>query len=469
MSIKKLDRKRKRPYKKDAGNPSESKHKIKRTGQIAIGFLLWAAFVVAITVVIFARPKLDTWDWYAFGVGMAVLAGVATWLSIGKVLHQIILQPIEFALLLAGRKIAAEIQKKRAKPEEKAILQKPRVAKQSLDVAEIHPSILRSPGSALVGYDKRRKPIIVDFGDNRHTLIGASTGGGKTTLLRSLLVQWLNRPTPPEIWLIDIKGHPEDALRRFSPLVHYVFGADAAMSALQSIHRIMQNRNETGKSIPPIIVVVDELAMLTDHESSDTKRAARVWLAQLVKQARSAHINLVFATQSPRFDIVPTPIRYNMTRKVLLVADSSDHAKSVLNERPSKSAMPRNPGEFILKELGMRAGKTILSDIGEIDDLVAQKLADIKDPRIKLWQIVSAGKSVGNRAPGINSLKDDLDDWSQQGIMYAYRNFAAAGVLTATNGGRAYLITVPFVDGVRKLQEFIEAEEWQQEPGPVRS
>ncbi|MGD9530406.1 MAG: FtsK/SpoIIIE domain-containing protein [Dehalococcoidia bacterium] len=63
--------------------------------------------------------------------------------------------------------------------------------------------------------------------------------------------------------------------------------------------------------LAPVVALVDELQVYTEHEDKETREAFGTVLADLVRRGRSAGIILIFATQKPDAKAIPTAITDN--------------------------------------------------------------------------------------------------------------------------------------------------------------
>lgn len=146
--------------------------------------------------------------------------------------------------------------------------------------------------------------ITVDLADIPHILIGGITGGGKSNIIHVIVNSLLHLPVPPQTVLIDLKMSEYNYLENH---VMVVTDQDSARKTLSSLVNEMRNRQRTLKSakcvniakynarydpLPYIVLVIDELAELTDEDSQDD-------VETLLRLCRSSGICIVSATQRP--------------------------------------------------------------------------------------------------------------------------------------------------------------------------
>lgn len=350
---------------------------------------------------------------------------------------------------------------------------RPKVAKRVSDIVSVHKL---KPFEVVLGFSGPR-PIKVDF-KKHHTLIGSTTGGGKTNLLNAILIQLFGKgkrfSEDSEVYLIDLKGDENDCLAMWRPLLagYAEFDENEIDNAIRLLLLIL-DRMENGSENKHIILVIDEVAMLTSQSSDrgQMKTATRI-LTRVLSQLRSRG-TVIMAVQHPRYDVVPTPIRSNADRKIMLPVDGRDHARVVLGGmRPNDSELPERPGEFLLKEPGRRGltrGQAMLVELpSEIDQTVFANIEDhLSDQRLKLFHDIVAGKVTGAPIDGVVKVAKTRKDFTQGGVQTAYRNYALAGALSAPERrGQSYVLAVDYHQALSLLKEYISKGNWMQQPDP---
>ena len=125
------------------------------------------------------------------------------------------------------------------------------------------------PFCAVLGIDEGGAPLLVrlDSPDVAHLLLAGTTGSGKTVLLRTLLTSLAmhNHPGMLQIALIDPKGRgfgPLGALPHVWRNAGVVQEPDAAADLLRALVDEMERRDRLNRSLPHIVVAIDELADL---------------------------------------------------------------------------------------------------------------------------------------------------------------------------------------------------------------
>lgn len=172
-----------------------------------------------------------------------------------------------------------------------------------------------------------------------HTLIGGTTGGGKSQGLLRIIESGLAAPDA-QVWGIDPARVEfallKDRLNRVA--LTQEDAADLLSEAVSEMNRrlqIMEDRGITkwkpSSKDPAIILVVDELATLTNGiTDKKLKKQVDDDLADLARVARKTAISLVLATQTPDTTVVTSQIRNNMTNRWCFRVSTTEQAKTIL-------------------------------------------------------------------------------------------------------------------------------------------
>jgi DNA translocase FtsK/SpoIIIE-like protein len=197
-----------------------------------------------------------------------------------------------------------------------------------------------------------------------HTLIGGTSGGGKTALVQSIVLQLAQRYGPGELQLVlgDLKGAVDMSV--FDALPHLrwpVIGRhDEAAAALTELVGEQERRQDQlrGARCPNvgewnvrhpmarlayIVCVIDEFADLLPKEApTKEERAEReaAWAAvsSLTRMGRASGIHVIVATQRPDADVLPGQIRANCGR-VIAFRCSNEYNSGILLGPGNAAAM----------------------------------------------------------------------------------------------------------------------------------
>jgi len=163
-------------------------------------------------------------------------------------------------------------------------------------------SVPRGTGTrATLGIDTLRHPVRLDVATPEacHVLVAGTTGSGKTTLMRSWLVQLVTQcpPSAVRVMVLDGKGD----LSMFSHLPHLVCPVvtDPALFVPALAWCVAELDRRKAEPVPwRLVVVIDELAeVLTAAGGTDGPAAQS--LQRLTSVGRSLGVSVVVGTQHP--------------------------------------------------------------------------------------------------------------------------------------------------------------------------
>jgi S-DNA-T family DNA segregation ATPase FtsK/SpoIIIE len=196
-----------------------------------------------------------------------------------------------------------------------------------------------------LGKDIMGAPVITDLTKMPHLLIAGATGSGKSVGLNAMILSILFKATPDEVrfLLIDPKRIELSTYEGVPHLLHpVVFNPKEATTALHWAVGEMERRYallsdlavrniegynvkarvkkpdprvEEGllpRSLPYLVIIIDELADLMLVSSRDTEE----YLIRLAQKARASGIHLIVATQRPSVDVITGLIKANFPTRV---------------------------------------------------------------------------------------------------------------------------------------------------------
>ncbi len=196
-----------------------------------------------------------------------------------------------------------------------------------------------------LGKDIMGTPVVTDLAKMPHLLIAGATGSGKSVGLNAMILSILYKATPAEVrfLLIDPKRIELTTYEGIPHLLHpVVFNPKEATTALHWAVGEMERRyallsdlsvrnvegyNQKAKarkadprieegllprSLPYLVIVIDELADLMLVSSRDTEE----YLIRLAQKARASGIHLLVATQRPSVDVITGLIKANFPTRV---------------------------------------------------------------------------------------------------------------------------------------------------------
>lgn len=179
----------------------------------------------------------------------------------------------------------------------------------------------------------------VDLASTPHLMLGASSGGGKSQLMKVLVMQGLKLGAI--VVLADFKGGVD-----FSPVWHQkcrmIFELQELLDILKELIKELEHRRglfvaagtsnideynkATGADLQRYILACDEVAEILDKTGlrrEEKEKYAQIvrHLALIARQGRVFGIHLILATQRPSADLIPGEIRTNLTFRICGRAD----------------------------------------------------------------------------------------------------------------------------------------------------
>lgn len=204
-----------------------------------------------------------------------------------------------------------------------------------------------------------------------HLLVAGTTGSGKSVCLNSLILSILYKATPDEVkfimidpkmvefkiyngiphLLVPVVTEPKKASGALQwavveMLKRYRYFADENARDLQGYNTIMRSR-EDGKTMPQIVVVIDELADLMMMAAKEVEES----ICRIAQMGRAAGIHLVIATQSPRADVITGLMKANIPSRIALKVSSSLESRIILDSGGSAEKLVGN-GDMLYMPIG---------------------------------------------------------------------------------------------------------------------
>lgn len=236
-----------------------------------------------------------------------------------------------------------------------------------------------------LGKQANGEPKIVNLRPMPHLLIAGTTGSGKSVFVRSIISGLLFRHSPKTLRLILIDPKMVD-LADFKDVPHlimpHIIEPKKAVTALRWAVQEMDKRyrslskfgaakieifnekvaglgkdeiaehekfnqeleGQPGASkdqyyfqqLPFIVIICDELADLMVSE----KQNLEPLIQKLVQKARACGIHLIFATQSPRKEVVTGLIKTNIPARIALKVASPLDSRIILEETGAERLLP---------------------------------------------------------------------------------------------------------------------------------
>jgi S-DNA-T family DNA segregation ATPase FtsK/SpoIIIE len=210
-----------------------------------------------------------------------------------------------------------------------------------------------------LGRDVSGKAYAVDLARMPHLLIAGATGSGKSVCVNALITSILMRATPDEVRLVlvDLKRVELAAYRDLPHLeTPVIVESHDARAVLTNLVHVMEERYEvlanamernitaynasprrTGKPMPYMVVVIDELADLILREG----RKVEDPIVKIAQKARAVGIHLVLATQRPSVNVVTGLIKANVPSRIAFAMASNVDSRTVLDANGAEDLIGR--------------------------------------------------------------------------------------------------------------------------------
>ena len=221
------------------------------------------------------------------------------------------------------------------------------------------------------------EPYMADLATMPHLLIAGSTGAGKSVSMNGMLTSILYRASPEDVRMIMIDpkrlelGMYEEIPHLMTPVV---VDPKQAANALRWAVREMEERYKTlaavgvrnieqynrniraalaegvtpedgkdMKTLPFIVVVIDELADLMMVASSEVEES----IARLAQMARAVGIHLILATQRPSVDVITGLIKANLPARIAFRVASKIDSRTILDGNGAEQLLGKGDMLFL--------------------------------------------------------------------------------------------------------------------------
>ncbi len=228
-----------------------------------------------------------------------------------------------------------------------------------------------------LGKDIAGNPIVADLAKMPHLLVAGTTGSGKSVGINAMILSLLYKADPSQVRLILIDpkmlemsvyegighllapvvtdmrqaanalnwcvGEMEKRYKLMSKMgVRNIAGfnakvkdAEARGETLDDPFSLTPDSPEPLKTLPMIVVVIDELADLMMVQGKKIEEL----IARLAQKARAAGIHLILATQRPSVDVITGLIKANIPTRIAFQVSSKIDSRTILDQMGAESLL----------------------------------------------------------------------------------------------------------------------------------
>ena len=266
-----------------------------------------------------------------------------------------------------------------------------------------------APLAIALGRDVSGNPLIGDLARMPHLLIAGSTGSGKSVCITSIAAGLAMNNTPEDLRMVMIDSKMVELIR-FNGLPHLYGKVETNLNRIMGVlrwivvemehrYRLLESahsrdldsfnrkmiRKADGKTLPRIVVLIDELADLMMSAPDQTEHN----LVRLAQMARATGIHLVVATQRPSTDVVTGLIKANFPARLAFAVASGIDSRVILDSTGAETLLGRGDMLFLNPEVGnpVRAQGVMITDM-EIERIIShwQKNSDAKADDTPPWE-----------------------------------------------------------------------------------
>ena len=238
-----------------------------------------------------------------------------------------------------------------------------------------------------LGKDIADMPVITDLAKMPHLLVAGSTGSGKSVCVNTLISSILFSRKPDEVKLILVDPKMVE-LSVYNGIPHLMLPVVTDMNKAAAVLRwavremdarymtlatagvrnvASHNKQNPTKSMPLILIIIDELAdlMMTNPDVEES-------IDRLAAKARAAGIHMVLATQRPSVDVITGKIKANVPSRIAFTVATQIDSRTILDQAGAERLLGR--GDMLFNPIGankpIRIQGAFISD-EEVEELIA--------------------------------------------------------------------------------------------------
>lgn len=216
-----------------------------------------------------------------------------------------------------------------------------------------------------LGRNVSGEPIFKDIERMPHLLVAGATGSGKSIMIHSIIMSLLYKNSPDMLRFIMIDPKRVE-LSVYNGIPHLLSpvvtenkkSIGVLRWAIQEMDRRYQlllgagsrdikSYNKNGKSLPFLVIVIDELADLMTSYGREVEGS----IIRLAQMSRATGIHLIVSTQRPSVEVITGLIKANITSRIALQVASQIDSRTILDNAGAEKLLGNGDALFISAEL----------------------------------------------------------------------------------------------------------------------
>jgi DNA segregation ATPase FtsK/SpoIIIE, S-DNA-T family len=206
-----------------------------------------------------------------------------------------------------------------------------------------------------IGVNNKNELIKHNFDKLAHIIVAGATDFGKSNMLKVMITTLIHRkPDHVTFTLIDLKGGLSFSRFRHVKQVEHI--AKCPKEALTALEQVQERLNRTMEYLDSQgfedvkesginerhFIVIDEAADIAEDEK------CQAILKDIARRGRAAGYRLLYATQYPTKETVPSQVKRNCIARICFVLDTDIASRAVLDESGAEK-LPLIQGRAIYK------------------------------------------------------------------------------------------------------------------------